>query len=80
MSKKTVFNVLRHYDVPGDNIIPHEINKDYGKYLHLYLNIVPTKVFAIVFVLGKFIVFVFKYFAIHLYPSLIIGLCNNSNN
>ena len=40
--------------------------------MDLYLNTVLTKVFAIVFVFGKFIVFafVFKYYAMYLDPSL----------
>ena len=40
--------------------------------MYLYLNTVLTKVFAIVFVFGKFIVFVFvfKYYAMYLDPSL----------
>ena len=48
--------------------------KYYGKYLYLYLNTVLTKVFAIVFVFGKFLVFVFvfKYYAMYLDPSLYI--------
>ena len=39
----------------------------------MYLNTVLTKVFAIVFVFGEFIVFVFvfKYYAMYLDPSLI---------
>ena len=47
-----------------------------GKYLYLYLNTVLTKVFAIVFVFGKFIVFVFvfKYYAMYLDPSLIVAI------
>ena len=41
--------------------------------MYLYLNTVLTKVFAIVFVFGKFIVFVFvfKYYAMYLDPSLV---------
>ena len=43
--------------------------------MYLYLNTVLNKVFAIVFVFGKFIVFVFvfKYYAMYLDPSL--GTC-----
>ena len=39
----------------------------------MYLNTVLTKVFAIVFVLGKFIVvvFVFKYYAMYLDSSMV---------
>ena len=41
------------------------------KYLHLYLNTVLTKIFTIVFVFGKFIVFVFvfKYYAMVFGPK-----------
>ena len=41
--------------------------------MYLYLNTVLTKVFAIVFVFRKFIVFVFvfKYYAMYLDPSLV---------
>ena len=50
----------------------------YGKYLHLYLITVLTKVIAIVFVFENFVVFVivFKYYAMYLDPSLVwtIGL------
>ena len=44
--------------------------------MYLYLNTVLTKVFAIVFVFGKFIVFVFvfKYYAMYLDPSLVATL------
>ena len=35
--------------------------KYYGKYLYFYLNTVLIQVFAIVFVFGKFIVFVFVF-------------------
>ena len=47
--------------------------KYYGKYLYLYLNNVQTLIFAIVFVFGKFtvFVFVFKYYAMYLDPSLL---------
>ena len=47
--------------------------KYYRKYLYLYLNTVLTKVFATVFVFEKFIVFVFvfKYYAMYLDPSLV---------
>ena len=40
----------------------------------MYLNTVLTKVFAIVFVFGKVIVFVFvfKYYAMYLDPSLVV--------
>ena len=43
--------------------------KYYEKYLYLYLNIVLNQVFAIVFVFGKFIVFVFvfKYHACNVF-------------
>ena len=43
--------------------------KYYGKYLYLYLNTVLTKVFAIVFVFGKFtvFVFVFKYYVCNVF-------------
>ena len=46
--------------------------KYYGKYLYLYLTTVLMKVFAIVFVFGKFIVivFVYKCYAMYLDPSL----------
>ena len=37
---------------------------------YLYLNTVLTKVFVIAFVFEKFIVFVFKYYAMYLDPSL----------
>ena len=42
---------------------------------NLYLNTVQTKVFAIVFVFGKFIafVFVFKYYAMYLDPNLFVS-------
>ena len=41
--------------------------KYYGKYLHLYLITVLTKIIAIVFVFENFIVFVieFKYYAMY---------------
>ena len=44
--------------------------------MYLYLNIVLTKLFAIVFVLGKFIVFafVFKYYAMYL-DSRMVYVC-----
>ena len=44
--------------------------------MYLYLNTVLTKVFAIVFVFGKFIafVFVFKYYAMYLDPSLLLAM------
>ena len=47
--------------------------KYYGKYLHLHLTTVLTKVIAIVFVFENFIVFVIiiKYYAMYLDPSLI---------
>ena len=43
----------------------------------MYLNTVLTKVFTIVFVFGKFIifVFVFKYYAMYLDPSLVVYGC-----
>ena len=43
----------------------------------LYLNTVLTKVFTIVFVFGKFIIFilVFKYYAMYLDPSLVVYGC-----
>ena len=49
-----------------------KVFKLYGKYLHLYLITVLTKVIAIVFVFETFIVFVivFKYYAMHLDQSL----------
>ena len=44
----------------------------------LYLNVILNQVFAIVFVFGKFIVFVFvfKYHAMYLDPSLVV--CNTN--
>ena len=46
--------------------------KYYGKYLHLYLITILTKVIAIVFVFENFIAFVivFKYYAMYLDSSL----------
>ena len=41
--------------------------------MYLYLNTVLTKVFAIIFVFGKFIVFVFKYYAMYSATSLASG-------
>ena len=50
--------------------------KYYGKYFHLYLITVLTKVIAIVFAFENFIVFVivFKYYAMYLDPSLNYGI------
>ena len=47
--------------------------KYYGKYLHLHLITVLTKVIAIIFVFENFIAFVivFKYYAMYLDPSLV---------
>ena len=55
-------------------MIEIKVFKYYGKYLYLYLNTVLTKVFATVFVFGKFVVFVFvfKYYAMYLDPSLVV--------
>ena len=39
--------------------------------MYLYLNTVLAKIFAIVFVFGKFIVFAFKYYAMYLDPKLV---------
>ena len=52
--------------------------KYYGKYLHLHLITVLTKVIAIVFVFENFIVFVivFKHNAMYLDPSLVEGVAN----
>ena len=48
------------------------------KVFKLYLNTVLTKVIAIVFVFENFIVFVivFKYYAMHLDPSLTTAVAN----
>ena len=48
--------------------------KYHGKYLYLYLNTVVIQVFAIIIVFGKILVFVFvfKYYAMYLDPSLLV--------
>ena len=66
-----MYHVSPPLDTKLEKVKYLNVFKYYEKYL--YLNTVPTKVFAIVFVFGKFVVFVFafKYYAMYLDPSLL---------